>query len=418
MKFIIQNQKHNFHAKKQLAFIVLFIISINIAFSQYPPLGRSWTFGVFATVGAIDNTSNTFINNDIGTNAGAINGFPPGIVLGSIHNADSITNIVTADINFLYNYLENLTCDSSIGVGLGNNQILTPNVYCIGAASTLNDVLILDAQGDPDALFIFQINGAFASSNFSQISLINSAQPCNVFWQINGLVNLGANSSFLGTVVAAGAISMLNEAELEGRIFSIPGAINLNNNYLNMPCSEVLLSQFKIQIISKCQNNHLNIHFEGIFGDKIEFFTLEKRNSNNDWQTIAQINSNNTNTFQTYSFIDFDDKQTAKNYYRIKQFENKSMFQIIGEINNTTKCNSPIVAMRLFPNPTYNSFEITINGDEELIENITIYNYLGKVVYKAITYVSKIDIKNIEKGIYTVQILYNNQLASSKLMIN
>jgi hypothetical protein len=417
MKLNIAKQKHNFLVKKHVILTLLISLSIYSAYSQFPHLGRSWSFSVFATVGAIDNTGNTFINNDMGTNAGAINGFPPGIVMGSVHNADSISNVVTTDINFLYNYLDNLSCDSSIGVGLGNNQILTPNVYCIGAASTLNDVLILDAQGNPDALFIFQIDGAFASTGLSQIILTNSAQPCNVFWQINGLVNLGANSFFLGTVVAAGAITMLNEAELEGRIFSIPGAINLNNNFINMPCSEVFLSKKNIQISSDCVDNKFAINWSGYFGENTSYFIVEKSNNNNEWQTIGRINVKKSNSIQTYRLIDYDSYNKSK-YYRIIQHNIDRNTQIIGEIKNTPNCNSLDIDFQIFPNPTNSFFEIFINGDDALIENITIFNIFGKEVFTTNNYNRKIDIKHLVNGCYSIQIKYNNTVAYSKLIIN
>lgn len=53
-----------------------------------------------------------------------------------------------------------------IGTTLGNNQVLTPNIYCLGAASSLNGDLILDGEGDPNAIFIFKINGALSTSTF------------------------------------------------------------------------------------------------------------------------------------------------------------------------------------------------------------------------------------------------------------
>src|ERR1019366_7546166 len=129
-----------------------------------------------------------------------------------------------------YSYLFGLTCDSVIGVTLGNNQVLRPNVYCIGAATTLNADLILDAQGDPNALFIFKIDGALSTSTFSSVTLINSASLCNVYWQINGAFALGDSSVFRGTIVANGQIELLEGSTLLGRGLSRAGAILLHNN--------------------------------------------------------------------------------------------------------------------------------------------------------------------------------------------
>jgi len=81
-----------------------------------------------------------------------------------------------------------------LGVALGNNQTLTPNIYCTGAASTLTGNLTLDGQGNPNAVFIFKIDGAFAATTNTNILLINSANLRNVYWQINGAFTLGDGS--------------------------------------------------------------------------------------------------------------------------------------------------------------------------------------------------------------------------------
>jgi hypothetical protein len=58
----------------------------------------------------------------------------------------------------------------------------------------INGTLTLDGQGNPNALFIFKINGAFSTGTFSNVVLINSASLCNVYWQVGGQFDLGNNS--------------------------------------------------------------------------------------------------------------------------------------------------------------------------------------------------------------------------------
>lgn len=84
--------------------------------------------------------------------------------------------------------------------------------------------------GNPDAVFIIQIDGAFATSTFSNIYLINSADACNVYWQINGRFDLGDGSVFQGTAVVNGAIELLGNSSLFGRALSRAGAISLHEN--------------------------------------------------------------------------------------------------------------------------------------------------------------------------------------------
>jgi len=88
---------------------------------------------------------------------------------------------------------------------LGNGQILTPGVYSISDATTLNLDLILDGQSSGDAVFIFQIGASFSTNADSKVKLINGAQACNVFWKVEGLVSMASGTTMRGTVIANNA---------------------------------------------------------------------------------------------------------------------------------------------------------------------------------------------------------------------
>jgi hypothetical protein len=183
--------------------LLIIVITLNPQLNgQAPNLGATSDFALFTASGAFNNVSAaTVVTGDVGTNVGAFNAFPPGILNGSIHVADVVTAQAATDVLTAYSYLDGLTCGLVIGTTMGNGQILTPNIYCIGAAATINGNLVLDAMGDPNAIFIFQIDGALSTTTLSSITLINSASLCNVFWQINGAVSLGVNSVFTGTIL-------------------------------------------------------------------------------------------------------------------------------------------------------------------------------------------------------------------------
>ncbi len=209
--------------------ITLLLVPL-LTFGQAPNLGASASFALFTAAGSFTNDGATVITGNIGTNVGAFSGFPPGIVIGGIHVADALTAQAAADVATAYGELSTVLCDSVIGTTLGSGQTLTPNVYCLGGASVLNGELILDGQGDPGAIFIFKIDGALSTTTLSRITLINGASVCNVYWRINGAVDLGEGSSFAGTILAAGAISFLEGASFIGRGLSTEGAIALHNN--------------------------------------------------------------------------------------------------------------------------------------------------------------------------------------------
>ena len=199
-------------------------------------LASTADFALFTAAGAFNNIgAGTVVTGDVGTHVGAFNAFPPGILIGDQHVANGVSAQAAADVLVAYSYFASLTCGAVIGTTLGNNQVLTPNIYCTGAASTLNGNLILDAENDPNAVFIFQIGGALSTSTFSNVTLINGASLCNVYWQINGAFSLGNGSVFNGTIIANGALSFLDGATLMGRGLTTAGAISLMNNTVTIP---------------------------------------------------------------------------------------------------------------------------------------------------------------------------------------
>jgi hypothetical protein len=219
----------------QMALIIFCMIMMpKFNFAQAPNLGSAGSFAAFTAAGAFNSVGTTVITGDIGTHVGAFSGFPPGVVMGTIHVADAVTALAATDVVNAYNAVAGLICGAVLGVTMGSGQTLTPNIYCTGAATTLNGNLILDAQGDPDALFIFQIDGAFATGTFASVTLINGASLCNVYWQINGEFDLGDFSTFLGTALVEGAINLLEGSSVTGRVLSTQGAISLHSNLITI----------------------------------------------------------------------------------------------------------------------------------------------------------------------------------------
>ncbi len=218
----------------QFMTILIILLVQMVSFGQAPDLGTASSFAVFTSTGAFTNVSaSTHITGDIGTNVGIFTGFPPGVVLGNIQVANALTAQVADDLAGAYTSLSSVSCGTVLTTTLGNGQLFTPGTYCHGAATTLAGTLTLDGGGNPNALFIIKIGGAFATSTFSNVVLINSASACNVYWQINGQFDLGDYSEFKGTLLVNGAINLLEGSNLEGRVLSIAGAIALSNNLVS-----------------------------------------------------------------------------------------------------------------------------------------------------------------------------------------
>jgi hypothetical protein len=211
----------------------LMLLSVQ-TFAQAPPLGTAADFAIFTTVGAVGNTGISHITGNVGTNSGAITGF--GNVNGVMNTSNGATAACAADLLIAYNHLNSAIPTHFPAPLLGNGQILGEGVYSIAGPTTLNNELTLDAENDPDAVFIFQINGAFSTAALSTVTLINGAQACNVFWKIEGLVDMATGTTMRGTVIANnGAIDINGDGVLEGRALSTSGAVNVTGVLVYTP---------------------------------------------------------------------------------------------------------------------------------------------------------------------------------------
>src|SRR5580698_1523269 len=147
--------------------LILIVISFTIFsfpllnFGQAPNLGTAANFVLFTTTGAVGSTGISNITGNVGSGAGAITGF--GGLNGLIYNADAVTTQATTDLMVAYNQLNSAVPTFFPGPVLGDGQVLTAGVYSLPAAASLDAVLTLDAGGDTNAVFIFQIGGAFST---------------------------------------------------------------------------------------------------------------------------------------------------------------------------------------------------------------------------------------------------------------
>ncbi|OFY96452.1 MAG: hypothetical protein A3K10_00195, partial [Bacteroidetes bacterium RIFCSPLOWO2_12_FULL_31_6] len=195
-----------------------------------PTLGTAACYAIFSTDGAVSNTGITTITGDVGSNNGSATGYDTSLVTGKIHPIPDVSTAqCAADLLVAYNYVNALSYDIELmyPVLLGNSLVLTPHTYLMDAAAHLTDTLFLNAQGNANAVFVIQINGALTSSTYSQIVLTNNAQAKNVYWKIEGAVSINNYSVFCGTIICNnGALGALNTGvTLNGRSLTTTGAI-------------------------------------------------------------------------------------------------------------------------------------------------------------------------------------------------
>lgn len=209
---------------------------------QSPAGAQTFSLGTaqrFAVLGAstVTNTGPSVIGGDVGVFPGTgIFGFPPGIVTppGTIHAGDAVAAQAQNDLTTSFNVLAGLAPTQNLsGQNLGGLTLL-PGVYNFSSAAQLNGTLTLNAQGDPDALFVFKIGGTFTTASNSSVALINGGNDCNIFFQVGSGATLGTNTAFKGNILALTSITLNTGASiLSGRALARNGAVTLDTNRIS-----------------------------------------------------------------------------------------------------------------------------------------------------------------------------------------
>jgi hypothetical protein len=195
-------------------------------------LGVLSNYALFTSFGAVSNTSTSEINGKIGTDAGASSGYESSIVIGSFETANAATAQAKIDIDNAYialMALPNTVTNHTAAFGIG--ETINAGVYFVNGAGSLGGTITLDAQNNPNAIFVFKFAGAFGVGAQSKIILANGARRCNVFWiggagVATGAVSIGAASDLKGTFLShGGACTSGAGLFLSGRLLSTDGAV-------------------------------------------------------------------------------------------------------------------------------------------------------------------------------------------------
>ena len=199
-----------------------------------PSLGTANSFAVLAGSTAT-NTGATIVTGDLGVWPGTtVTGFPPGIVIGTIYAGNAVAQQAQSDVTVAYNDLASRACDVDLtGTDLGG-LTLGPAVYCFATSAQLTGQLILDAQGNPDALFIFQIGSTLTTASDSSVLVINSGNECNLFWQVGSSATLGTSTAFMGNILALASITLNTSANVSGRTLARNEAVTMDTNNISI----------------------------------------------------------------------------------------------------------------------------------------------------------------------------------------
>jgi len=245
--------------------------SANDAAAETNILGSAVTYSVLGAAVTNSGGAATTLSGDLGVSsatgtAGGLTGFPPGIVNGNIHNGDAEAFQARTDMVAAYDYVAGLAATGSCA-GDSAGVTYLPGVYYSAGATALTGTMYLDAQNDPDAVFIFNIDAAMNTAAASKMSLKNGAQAGNVFWRVAGAVGIGANATVSGSIMALGAVTVGDGASFNGRALSI-AAVTVTNNPITI--STASLAQFPWM----SQSSYLQASYQNIAKSPASFSGL------------------------------------------------------------------------------------------------------------------------------------------------
>lgn len=195
----------------------------------------------FAVLGGstVTNTGPTIITGDLGVWPGLeVTGFPPGIMAsGTMHWGDGVAQQAQSDVTTAYITLAGMAPTRTLtGTDLGG-LTLTPGVYFFATSAMLTGSLTLDAMGDPNAIFVFQMGSTLITASNSSVLNINGADGCNVYWQVGSSATLDTDTAFMGNILAEASITLNTRATiLDGRALARNGAVTMDSNMITAGC--------------------------------------------------------------------------------------------------------------------------------------------------------------------------------------
>jgi hypothetical protein len=388
-----------------------------------PTLGSVACYALFSGNGSLSNTGITKVIGDVGTNVGLTTGFSTLTVQGSVHPIpDGSTGQCASDLLTVYNTLNTMPYDIELlyPAQFGKNLVLTPHVYRLNGATTFIDTLYLNAENNTNAVFVLQMFGALSTGTYAKVILTNGAQPKNVYWLVNGGVNINNYSDFKGTIIANnGAVSLNMGATVVGRVLTTNGAFSTASN-------TITITSGTANIATQPSDQTACV------GDLVSFNVVSTGPGlSYQWRkgTVNLVNGGNISgvTYPLLTINPMAAGDVASNYNVVVSGDCSASVTSTNVAlilcSTTGIANSTITGGQvvLYPNPFTGNLVLNIKNVTEISNcNLIIYNVLGTEVVNipVDTELTSISTTDLPKGLYFYKVLGNGKTIKSGKLIS
>jgi type VI secretion system secreted protein VgrG len=225
-------------------FQILIVITVLSLFVHPLPSPASSILGAaenFAVLGGstVTNTGGSTVTGDLGVYPGSsVTGLGSMTLNGTLHLTDTAAQMGQSAAGAAYIGLAAMAYTTNLtGQNLGG-LVLKSGIYHFDSAAQLSGMLTLDAQGNSNAFWVFQIGSTLITADSSSVRVINagsgSGSNSGLFWQVGSSATLGTGTSFEGNILALTSITMNTAAMIEyGRALALNGAVTMDTNTIN-----------------------------------------------------------------------------------------------------------------------------------------------------------------------------------------
>lgn len=205
-------------------------------------LGSAADFAILAGAGVTNTGATTRITGDVGSFPTAtIAGLTNANVIGTLYTvASPIVGTAKTDLTTAFNDAQSRSVNTISLPGQLGGLTLAPGLYVNASTSGIsgtgaNGILTLDAGGNPNAVWIFQMGSTLITAPGTSIVLAGGAQAKNIYWSVGTSATLGTNSSFFGNILADQSITINTGATLDGRALTRVASVTLDTNTVTKP---------------------------------------------------------------------------------------------------------------------------------------------------------------------------------------